>query len=181
MPKSFVVKTPSSPDTQQGEYVIVTCPKCGKKSYSVIGQKGKNCPVCHRHYTLKGIENLPRYKTPEEVCRVIQVAETKRAGRSDFVPVVSTFHPTTCASRIARTNKVVSVARSIDVQFITWVRNYFQVTGGNRNAGMPITMLVVDAIKAGFVGASQLVEKNIAAGLLVRPKPYSVTLANLND
>src|SRR4030042_458685 len=108
MPKTFVVKTGPPPNTQQGEYVVVTCPKCGKWTYSVVGQKGKKCPVCRRQYSLQGVDQTTRFQTPEEACRHIQAEEAKRAGRLDFIPATGGFTPAAHGPTIARTAKKIS-------------------------------------------------------------------------
>ncbi len=179
MPKTFVVKMPTGPVTRTGEYVVVTCPKCGKKSYGVVGQKGKTCPVCRRQYSMPGGEEAPHFKTPAEACRFIQAEEIKRAGRLDFAPVVGGFRPIVGAPVVARTNKVITETRSLDAQFLTWVRHYFSTVIGNTSTGVPMAVFIAAAAKAGFTGTDILIEKAIVGGILVRPKPYSVWLAGI--
>ncbi len=179
MSKIFVVKMPARPQTGTGEYVVVTCPKCGKKTYGVAGQKGKKCPVCRRQYAMPDDGGSTRFKTPDEACRYIQAEEAKRAGRMDFAPVSGGFRPAACAPVIARTNKVVSEAKTLDAQFATWARAYFSSVIGDNHTGIPAAVVIAGAAKAGFVGADKLLEKGVTSGLLTRPKPYTVWLAKL--
>ncbi len=183
MPRIFTVKLPPNSRAQHtippGEYVVVTCPKCGKKTYGVAGQKGKKCPVCRRQYAMPDASDLPRFKTPEEACRYMQAEEAKRAGRFDFAPVTGGFRPAACAPMIARTNKVVAETKTLDAQFATWIRQHFPTVTGSSSTGVPTTAVIAAAAKAGFAGADTLVEKAVASGMLSRPKPYSVWLAKV--
>ncbi len=178
MPKTFTVKMPQKtapqPNIPPDEYVVVACPKCGKKTYGIAGQKGKKCPVCRRQYPMPDAGPAPRFKTPAEACRFIQAEEAKRAGRMDFTPVCGGLCPSSMAPVIARTDKVISEARSLDAQFATWARGYFSAIDVNPSSGIPTTVVVAAAIKAGFTRADGLIEKAVASGILVRPKPYSV-------
>ncbi len=161
------------------EYIIATCPKCGKKTYGVAGQKGKMCPVCRCQYAMLNDGGSPRFKAPGEAGRFIQAEEAKRAGRLDFAPVAGGFRPAACAPVIARTNKVVSEAKALDAQFATWARAYFSSVIGDNHAGIPAAVVIAGAAKAGFVGADKLLEKGVTSGLLTRPRPYTVWLAKL--
>ncbi len=176
MQKKFKVKLPSQASAPPGDYVVVACPKCGKKTYGVVGQKGKQCPVCRRRFLMPDNANAPRFKTPEAACRYIQAEEAKRAGRMDFAPVASGFRPATCAPVIARTSKVVTEAMSLDAQFTTWARLYLSTVEYNDNTGIPTTVLTAAAIKVGFTSVDKLLEGAIASGLLFRPKPYTIWL-----
>ncbi len=178
MQKKFEVKLPSQASTPPGDYVVVACPKCGKKTYGVVGQKGKQCPVCRRRFLMPDNANAPGFKTPEAACRYIQAEEAKRAGRRDFAPVTSGFRPATCAPVIARTSKVVTEALPLDAQFTTWARQYFSSLTRINPAGVPTIVVVAAATKAGFSGVDMLIQKAIAAGILARPKSYVIELAN---
>ncbi len=181
MAKIFKVKLPTEPNTRAGEYVVVACPKCGKKTYGVAAQKGKKCPVCRRQFSMPVDDASPRFATPQDACRYIQAEEAKRAGRMDFAPVTGGFRPATCAPVIARTNKVISEPKTLDAQFATWARSYFSPAIGNDSKGVPKTAVVAAAARAGFVGADSLIEKAITSGVLMQPKPYSVWIAKAMD
>ncbi len=181
MSKHFIVKTPSSGAVSPaGSYVVVTCPKCGKKTYGVAGQKEKKCPVCRRQFPMPDGGDIPRFRTPAEAGRFIQAEEAKRAGRLDFVPVIGGFRPAAASPTVARTNKVISGAKTLDAQFLTWARQYFPATGGSGSAGIPATVVIAAATKAGFAGADKLVDKAVTLGFLNRPKPYLVCLARFD-
>ncbi len=97
----------------------------------------------------------------------------------DFAPVVGGFHPATCAPVIARTNKVVSEAKTLDAQFATWARGYLSTVDGNPSSGILTAVVIAAATKAGFAGADKLLEKAVALGILVHLKPYSIWFRNL--
>ncbi len=177
MQKRFKVQPPSPPGIRPGEYVVVACPKCGKMTYGVAGQKGKRCPVCRRQFPMPDNAGAPRFQTPEAACRFIQAEEDKRAGRLDFMPAASGFRPAACAPLIPRTDKVMSEPKSLDAQFATWARSYFNSISRDNNTGIPATVVIAAATKAGFASADKLLEKAVSAGTLVRPNPYSVHLA----
>ena len=177
MPKTFIVKIPQNKPPKSPAYVIVTCPKCGKKTYGMAGQKGKKCTVCRYLYAIPDEASAPHFQTPEEARRHIQAEEAKRAGRLDFVPTTGGFTPAAHGPTIARTAKKISEARTMDTQFAVWVRQFFQSTPDNSSLGVPTTIVVAAATNAGFAGADILVERAVTAGLLLHPKPYSVWLA----
>ncbi len=77
MQKKFKVEMPHPAGAPPGEYVVVACPKCGKKTYGLAGQKGKRCPVCRRQFLMPDNVNAPRFKNPEAACRFIQGEEAK--------------------------------------------------------------------------------------------------------
>jgi hypothetical protein len=176
MPKTFAVKIPLNQPPESPAYVIVTCPKCDKMTYGVAGQKGKKCPVCRHSYAMPDKASTLHFQTSEEACRHIQSEEAKRAGRLDFVPATSSFTPAERAPTIARTIKKISEARTMDTQFSVWVRQFFRSITGNSSLGVPTTIVVAAAARAGFAGADILVERAETAGLLLHPKPYSVWL-----
>jgi hypothetical protein len=181
MTKTFSVKLKPELTPLPNSYVVVTCPKCGKNTYGVTGQKGKKCPVCRCQFPMPVGDAAPRFKTPEEACRFIQAEEAKRAGRMDFAPVTSGFRPAACAPVIARTSKVVNETKSLDAQFARWARNYFYSNSSYGRTGIPTATVVAAATKAGFWSADKLVQKAIAGGVLMRPKTYSVWFHELNN
>ncbi len=177
MQKKFRVKLPSHASAPTGEYVVVACPKCGKKTYGVVGQKGKRCPVCRHQFYMTDNPNAPRFKTPEAACRFIQAEEAKRAGRMDFAHAGGGFCPASCAPVITRTNKILAEAKTLEAQFLTWARQYFTTVVGNSNAGIPMTEVIAAATKAGFAGAGNFIENAVNAGFIIHPKPYSLWIA----
>ncbi len=178
MPKTFIVKMPPGPAARAGKYIIVTCPRCGKKTYGVVGQTGKKCPVCRRQFLMPVNEASSRFRTPEEACRFIQTEEAGRAGRMDFAPVTGGFRPASSIPIVARTDKVITNAHTLDSQFATWVRAFFSSITEENRAGVPTTVVIAAATKAGFSGADVLIEMAITAHVLARPKPYAIQLAD---
>ncbi len=77
--------------------------------------------------------------------------------------------------------------RSLDEQFVIWVRQYLlEVTDsgfagvprvkGDRITGIPATTVITTATNAGFPVVDKLIENAVTAGILTRPKPDSIWL-----
>ncbi|HMF31911.1 MAG TPA: hypothetical protein VKK79_10870 [Candidatus Lokiarchaeia archaeon] len=166
----------SLPTSNTGtQYIIISCPRCGKLIVVVGTQKGKQCPVCRRRFQIAGITPIAVFAHPIEATRFIAGEAAKKNLRLDFESVVG-FAPVSVRHlKLTRTDKVCGALPTNYQNFKAWIHNYFARFGEIGPAGIPAMELIAAATQAGFSSVSNFVERAINDGTLTRPKSYSLS------